>query len=534
MLARLWERIARPKEREISEWHRSLLDNLEEKQASEGSKILQDRVWQLPPNEQIELSEKTWNLTENMPRTLAWKVHQFAFVRPLIAYDRHNDGKAGTAFSLEMLRSWWASFSATERVKENMPWHDHATALRLNNLLLLRSTSPHSDFLEDVCKQHGKLLLKDKFYNRGNNHGLDQSLALFECGHELGRPDMHRVATVRILDEIKTAFASDAGHVENSTGYHHFGINQVKSANDISVAYTGHRVERTGLLERAEVILAHMTRPDRHLPHIGDTQNFTVRRLPQPGDNSITLPESGWAFFRSGWDTRAVHGAFKCGYLSQSHRHDDDLSLSIFGFGEEWLIDGGLFAHQPKDPMRVYMRSAFAHSLPYVVGMKASRDLPRIGQFSKITDHHSTPLECAVTATTRMWDGFEAERTVRFDKASSSLTLQDRIRPLNPAAEKRAADRTERGFPVYGTRFLVAGDKLIASNEHGTLISGAAASLQIGTSLESKIIKGQTKPEIVGWRSKRANAVEPAFDLSFLASAREYDERFSLRWVDAR
>ncbi|MGQ2906758.1 MAG: heparinase II/III family protein [Aliihoeflea sp.] len=476
-----------------------------------------------------------WTDIERLPRTLQWKLHQFAFLPSLIAYDRKHNSSSGGLHSAKLLDKWWRLFSDAPRQKTNMAWHDHGTALRLQNLLLLRTHLQRSSkFLEEVCLQHGLLLMTEGFYNRGNNHGLDQSLALFECGYELERPKMHRIATGRILDEIGTAFATDGGHVENSTGYHHFGINQVKSANELAEAYTGSPIEGTGLVERAEVILAHMTRPDRRLPHIGDTQDFTVRRLPQPEETKISLPESGWAFFRSGWDTRAVHGAFKCGYLSQSHRQDDDLSLSIFGFGEEWLIDGGLFAHQPKDPMRIYMRSASAHSLPYVVGMQAIRDVSRVGNASKITGFASNPDGYEVTGVTGMWEGFEAKRTIRFDRSSFSIDIHDLIKPISTAAKNRASERANKGYAVYGTRFLAPDDKKVIRHSGGVrLVSPSAKSLHIETRLPSKILVGQSDPQILGWRSVKAGSAVAAHDISFTSPAEEFDERFCLRWGSA-
>jgi hypothetical protein len=512
-----------------SAWHQKRFAAIESA-AEAGSAILETGRWDVGGYGTVALSESIWNEVGEFPRTLAWRLHQFEFLPNLIAFDRKHNSQRGSVLLDSLINSWWSKFQASPREMSNMAWHDHGTALRLQNLLLLRSHLGSSAFLDDLCLQHGHLLMSEAFYNRGNNHGLDQCLALFECGHEMQCPDMHQVATTRILDEIGIAFAADGGHVENSPGYHHFGINQIKSANEVSLAYAGKPFKQTSLVERAEEILAHMTRPDRMLPHIGDTVDFVVRRLPQPDATDITLSDSGWSIFRSGWDAKAIHGVLKCGFLSQSHRQDDDLSFSLFGFGEEWLIDGGLFAHQPKDPMRIYMRSHEAHSLPYVVGMKASRDLVAIGQFSKITSFSSNENVYEVTAVTRMWAGFEAQRTIRFDRSDHSIAIHDRIRPLDKSGKARAARRCEKGYAVYGTRFLVPGHRSVSRSADGALIGGSKVSLQIATGLRSKLIKGQTDPAPVGWRSRKAHQTSAAHDLSFLCFTEEYDERFLLNW----
>jgi hypothetical protein len=515
-----------------SRWHLARFSSIES-EADIGSTIVDTQKWNVRGFDTVSISDSMWNEVDSYPRTLAWKLHQLAFCSSLIAFDRKYNSTQGSALAERMITSWWRMFQSSPHDKSNMAWHDHGTALRLQNLLLLRSHLPPSSFLDDLCIQHGRLLMSESFYSRGNNHGLDQSLALFECGHEMATAEMHQIASARILDEIKVAFAADGGHVENSTGYHHFGINQVKLANELAIAYTGKAIEQTRLVERAEAILSHMTRPDRKLPHIGDTQDFIVRRLPQPAETDLTLPDCGWSIFRSGWDAQAVHGVLKCGFLSQSHRQDDDLSISLFAFGEEWLVDGGLFAYQPNDPMRIYMRSHAAHSLPYVVGMKASRDLSSIGHFSRITSYTTNSEFYHVSAVTRMWPGFEAQRTVHFDRFTSSLHIHDRIRPLSEAARMRAAERSQRGYAVYGTRFLIPDVRSILRGPDGARIVGSTRSLQILSTLRSKLIKGQTEPAIAGWRSTSVNSAIPAFDLSFLSSSAEYDEHFHLHWVEA-
>ncbi|MDK1389755.1 hypothetical protein ILFOPFJJ_06151 [Ensifer psoraleae] len=516
----------------VSPWHERKLGLLTEKQASSGREIIVSRTWQSSQFGAVSLDDGHWNHLDDKPRTLGWQIHQFAFMHDLIAYDRHSRSKHGSELALAMIDQWWAKFRAVPMVRTNMAWHDHATALRLSNFLLLRSHfgARGSALLDEICRRHASLLKQEDFYERGNNHGFDQSLILFEYSQEMGDSEAERLARDRIRFEISAAFAPDGGHVENSTGYHHFGIAQVKHANEIVMAYTGEEIDTPGFMEKAELILAHMTRPDRKLPHIGDTADFTVRRLPQPAFSDLALQDSGWAFFRSGWDTQALHGSFKSGYRSQAHRHDDDLSLSLFALGEEWLIDGGMFAHQPKDPMRIYMRSADAHSLPFVVGVPAWRDMAAIGQHSRIASSRSSETNFEVTGETKMWRGFDARRTVVFDRLKRTITIRDQIEPVSDAAHQRVKSRTDRGYATYGTRFLTPNDKRVIRMPDGVRISGQSGTLSIQSRVTCKIISGQSVPTIAGWRSTKPNNVEPASDVSFLVTTHSMDETFVLCW----
>src|SRR5690606_34093799 len=84
---------------------------------------------------------------------------------------------------------------------------------------------------------------------------------------------------------------------------------------------------------------------------------------------------SGYAIYRSSWGPGAnqTHVIMKSGFLSKYHRQDDDLNILIYAYGEDWLIDSGLYNHNQKDPIRIYMRSIKAHNVPYIPGVSIDR-----------------------------------------------------------------------------------------------------------------------------------------------------------------
>lgn len=521
-----------PTKDQISDWHVTRLASLTEKHASSGQKILTELIWESPNYGMVSLAEGHWDHTDELPRTLAWEKHQLKFLPDLVAFDRHNDGKKGRELAVSIALEWWTRFKDSPHDKANFPWHDHATALRLSNLLLLRSHIwPARDFaLEKICQEHAEVLKREDFYERGNNHGFDQSIILFEYAHEMDDDEGISVSRDRIQFEISNAFASDGCHIENSPGYQNFGISQLSHADEIALAYTRTTFGVDGIKERAEFVLAHMTRPDCLLPHIGDTADFTARRQPAPPSNDFISPETGWCFFRSGWDSQALQGVFKSGYLSTAHRHDDDLALSLFALGEEWIIDGGLFAHQPKDPRRIYMRSASAHSLPYVVGGHVTRNIEAIGQHSRISSSNGSDAEFAVTGETEMWRGFKAKRFMTFNRTNLSIVIKDTIEPNRGASKTSVAERIAQGGATYGTRFLVPAGKNISLVSDGVLIEGKKGKLHIATKANCHVVSGQSEPNLAGWRSTRPSKIEPAFDVSFLVKTPTLNETFTLTW----
>lgn len=532
-VAHRWGIVLNKFRRKISDWHKSKLDALTDIHAASGQRILTESTWDSPYFGTISLADGHWDHPEDFPRTLAWQKHQLQFLPDLIAFDRYNGSEKGGEEALSTVLQWWDIFKDSPRDKTNPPWSDHATARRLSNILLLRSHiwPVRNEVLDKICQEHAAVLKREDFYVRGNNHGFDQSIFLFEYAHEMRDTDAMTLARDRIQFEISNAFVSDGCHIENSPGYQNFGIIQLKHADDISLAYTKNSFGSNGIRERAELVLAHMTRPDGLLPHIGDTADFKAKRLPVPPSNDLVSSDAGWCFFRSGWDSRSLQGVFKSGYLSVGHRHDDDLALSLFALGEEWLIDGGMFAHQPTDPRRIYVRSAAAHSLPFVVGLQAVRDINTVGPHSRIVSSNSDDDVFEVTAETQMWRGFTATRSITFNRAEKSLVVRDIIEPIPGPSKTRIETRISQGYATYGTRFLVPADKTVSRASGGVLIKGERGTLRIETNAQCKIVSGQSEPDLRGWRSRTLNKIEPAFDISFLVKTPILDEVFRLSWV---
>jgi len=148
--------------------------------------------------------------------------------------------------------------------------------------------------------------------------------------------------------------------------------------------------------------LTTITRPDRTLPILGDTKKgiYTKSQYPNPEEipgysayqyliskgakgvkpeETVALfQESGYYIYRNKWDEPGVNTAtqliFKCGYLARSHRHNDDGNVLLYGLGEDWLIDAGVFGYQENEKhYRQYVLSPSAHNISFPYSMKDSR-----------------------------------------------------------------------------------------------------------------------------------------------------------------
>jgi len=300
-----------------------------------------------------------------------------------------------------------------------------------------------------------------------------------------------------------------------------------------------------------------MTRPNGTLVPVGDTGakktkiNFGRAKpdaFPQfeyiissgkkgaaPDSTDIVLSDSGWAIFRETWEAAkfnlATHVAFKCGFVSYGHRHDDDLSLTLFAHGEEWLADGGMYKYEEKDPIRIYCRSAQAHSLPQPVGVDASRVISERGEMTaRITEWGKDENRSWVSGISPMFPGYVMQRRIEYDRTDNSITITDSGRATSEKAKQMLAEKSSKGNWTFLTRFLIPGDKKIFRSNDIVTIMGASKNLKILSNLPTRVTSGQENP-MSGWISPDLREFVPAHELVFLSKAEDLSSTFKLTWA---
>lgn len=348
-----------------------------------GDIFFDDQIWDAGP-----LDNRSW----------LWMLHSFVVFDSLIAVGEINLLK-------QLIASWSERFESVA-VEEDFPWHDHATALRLDRFSRIAIQFSESGLYE-LARKHGNLLLRDDFYEKNTNHGFDQSLSLILAS--LAFPSIPEasqwqvVGLERLKSEMDFAFTSEGVHVENSPAYHMGMIGNMLRARrllkHININYEG----VDSLFDKALIFLAWITRPDRFLTYLGDSVSYRpnvakeLLDLPgasmvewvssagkdgvKPEGECVLFEKSGYFVYRSSWDSWPGHTyiVFKSGFLSSYHRQDDDLNILLHAYGEDWLIDSGMYNHNQKDPIRQYMRSIRAHNVPYFPDVKIDRKNMGVG-----------------------------------------------------------------------------------------------------------------------------------------------------------
>ena len=200
-----------------------------------------------------------------------------------------------------------------------------------------------------------------------------------------------------MLSELKFSFTDEGVHKENSPAYHQFVfkifLNILKNYSSSSLDTVRRHFD--GIAPKALEFVTHIIRPDGNLPIIGDTElksttdgyrdyfygtseyeefEYSFRqatRGKRPKSLIKIYPESGYAIYRDHWHSRAtfdqsVHLIFKAGCLSSYHHQQDENHFVLYAYGEDWLIDSGLYKYKKADPISVYMRRREAHNVPIV------------------------------------------------------------------------------------------------------------------------------------------------------------------------
>lgn len=413
-----------------------------------------------------------WSLGEPADGNLSWQVHSLPFLRDLAS--AHSRGGCGwcEGYTLGVLNDW-AAANVAEVTPSRFSWNDHSTAIRLTNFgntffYFLAQEGVDAGLLRVLLRLaqiHQRVLLDEKFYSKGTNHGLDQAYSLYLSSHffhvlESSR-EARRVALERLRYELEKSFAADGVHIENSPEYHGSILMSTLQIDDAVRSMEGGSVFVAGeLINKAIDYLALIIRPDGKYPPIGDTlvveptQNFEWLKeyssypalhyaltRGREGEDLPSwhhvFPDAGYAIFR-GDPTRfnqaaRPHIVFKCGFLSHYHRQDDDNNLLLFALGEEWLSDGGLYVHDHGVPEREYMRSHLAHNVMAPGGVKAERrhcpePAPRIVSFS-VADQGAF-----AQGVSTMYPGFRYGRRVDY-AGGWDIDILDEMEALDGEAE---------------------------------------------------------------------------------------------------
>lgn len=401
-----------------------------------------------------------------------------------------------------------------------------------------------------ALRPHVIRMLDSRWYAWDHNHGFISDTCLLIASivfsEDKASKMWRQVALSRLSNQIAEGVSSEGVYGEHSPSYH---AGMCFRYADIAT-YTEHYgfksdIDVSKIIKEMSLFIAHCALPNAKAPLLGDSSRFAGRSTTpgfseecvysltrgrqgsKPNSTSLVLKNAGYAFLRDRWGNEedfedTVYVGFIASVFSRSHKHCDDLSVILYGYGEEWLIDSGPYSYNYEDPLRQYSISPAAHNLVQVDGIDYMENYPnertREAPLELIQSHERTDTNETIVAEHTFFPGVRYRRVLRYERPNR-LWVRDELFSDAPHD--------------YILRWHIAPGKHVQQlAEHG---SCRVNSTRTGSHLNIKVtgseafgqslVRGAMSPEVQGWSFPRFFSKEASPVLQF-------DSRGSNIWFE--
>lgn len=388
----------------------------------------------------------------------SWHSLHPAVLLMLLAEDR------GTAAPLmaarDIVTDWLARSYENPKESTKYTWYDHGVAERVLAMIMLYGVGQAQGFdvrimarLRLALYRHGQLLASEVFYaghqpTRYHNHAWFQDLALLSLG--LAFPGWTcsdgwiDLALERINDQFGQLIIADgdfAVFAENSIGYH-MGVERLVQNIATFARMSGRETAIPSLASGLATFTALMRYPDgKRTMAQGDTfrlgnppEGDPRGRQPYPRPHAVVLPVAGYGI------AKANHGQlpFMLVFLGTSraatHKHCDNLSVTLYADGVEWLTDPSFCSHEYKNPVPAWLRGPVAHNA-LVLPERPYSILPDLAEVSgQVTD-----TGFLFEGSHRAVEGAVFHRRVTGRLDQLQIDVSDRLEVLDPQIDPAEA-----------------------------------------------------------------------------------------------
>ena len=446
----------------------------------------------------------------------------------MMAYDRSSNRdylRAAVSYYLD-----WLEHNHIDSFTSALAWNDHATALRLQSMLMLLvrvvdlpdNRAIVEKLVRDVFR-HGGVLSEWGFYSSWSNHGLYQNHALLAAAALVDVIEQanrwRSICLKRTTKWMDDKVGGDGVLNEGSAVYQFIVLRLLLQIRGLA-RHGGHALPVFDeSIAKMVAFATFLIKPGGENVQFGDGYVWDepprgrvfadpvagpIRERLQaegPWRRSAVFVPSGYFFFVD--DQRGLDAdsylAFDFGTSTKAtHFQDDTLNFELMLNGVDLIQDSGLYDYST-DPLNEYYRSPCAHSTIVPDGRDAvDCRLRRIAETSLVQSSHCEEL-IEVEARMQTADGAEVVRSIAFHREGPVVVLRDRVEGASgrPAVayfqygEQLGARKVDRGI------LLFKGAQRFVHNFPGRETRGG------------ELVRGQVEPRHSGWVSAHSREKTP-------------------------
>ncbi len=460
-----------------------------------------------------------WNIDPFNDRNWCFQLHAWRMIdNKLLEYEKSR-GIKKIIDSLKIIADW-ENFTIKNENETFFTWYDMATGLRALKLAYMLNRIREDNLAEKIEEKQRYMLtnlakihiekLKTQHISQ-NNHGVFQVHGLLMLSQHFSDIKSINYALNKMENLVKNQFYTDGFHTENSDEYHWFVFDIFEKYLSFDAYKKSQSIKET--IKHAENIKKWTVFPNKKSLMTGDSSDTTRKvkfecTVEYKDDGTVFkfFKESGYVFVRSVFQTKAEEASmlfFQTAYRNNTHRHADDFNVLLYEYGLNILVDAGKYSYEYDTDQRKYVVSTRAHNTIMVDNMNYNLK------------------ECEF-----------------YESALKYCNEEKGIYTIKTSLHRKKLDVTHNRYIIYKPRyFLIVIDKLksdrerkydqfwhfhqdleVVKSDRGfvTQINDKVAmqiepyALKLGQSLERddkvqniSLIKGQTEPELQGWRSLR-------------------------------
>jgi len=446
---------------------------------AEQAKQFADRAlqgnWYIPAKPQSLLVKNidTFNWHKDVPAgdssSFPFQIHYFTVLNQLTQAYNDTGNLAYLQYGERMIKSWTKAHPASNYKRLKWGYHDQGTAIRAFHLMnywdVYKKTSLHKDpaFTQLLLKtlyEHAEILASPEFYKARHNHGIFQDMALTAIAQSFPEFDQSQkwqaLASSRLQTQIAQSISPSGIHLEHSPGYqvyvYHTFARFLQWAEENKFTLPS-RIED---IKEIPVQLAYMVKPNLALPIFGDTEgrNRGANIIPNTAEYpellyAVTGGKEGtpptqltkqlgdqYSFMREYWAhptakfNHATQIMMTAGYHSNAHKHQDDLSIDVFGLGTDFIIESGRYGYSSRQERKDVFKVE-AHNTVHRLGKGLDMSSAMVGKSRIVSVEDKGTTSVAIGESELIGEGGTHRRTLVYDKAKT-LVVYDHITSPEP------------------------------------------------------------------------------------------------------